>query len=285
MALTGFGRQDVVKIIDLTLPIDDKAFEPFPVRIKRLNHSKGADHLGRRVAVSKRKGIWENIKGIFNYISGSAMITHKTFPDQEFLALERVDAIVHTGTHLDAPYHFGSKSEGKKAKMVEEIPLEWCYGNGVVLDFSYKNSRELITEQDIKEALQKIAYELRPLDIVLIHTGADKHWPGERYFRDFPGMSKDALASILKKGVKVVGIDAYSLDRPFNLMFRDFFKTNDNRHLWPAHLYGREREYCHIERLANLDKIPRPYGFRVACFPIKIREVSASWVRAVAIIE
>ena len=54
-------------------------------------------------------------------------------------------------------------------------------------------------------------------------------------------------------------------------MIGDYFKTKDNSHLWPSHLFGRKKEYCHIERLANLDKIPKPYGFKVACFPIKIK--------------
>jgi len=274
-----------LQIIDLSLPIDDTAFEPFPVRINRLDHGKGGDRLGWRVAVSRRRGIWANIKGVLGYITGKRRITRRSFPNKEFLALERVSAIVHTGTHLDAPYHFGSRSEGKRAKMIEEVPLEWCYGNGVVLDFSHKRGGELITQQDIKEALQKIRYEIEPLDIVLIRTGADRYWGEEGYFRNFPGVSKEALAFILKKGVKIIGVDAYSLDRPFHLMFQDFFETHDNRYLWPTHLYGREKEYCHIERLANLDKIPRPYGFKVACFPIKIKGASASWVRAVAIIE
>ncbi|MBI4496106.1 MAG: cyclase family protein, partial [Deltaproteobacteria bacterium] len=55
--------------------------------------------------------------------------------------------------------------------------------------------------------------------------------------------------------------------------------------LWAAHWVGREKEYLHIENLTNLDQIPRPYGFTVAAFPIKIERASAGWVRAVAIIE
>ena len=55
--------------------------------------------------------------------------------------------------------------------------------------------------------------------------------------------------------------------------------------LWAAHFAGKEKEYCHIENLANLDKIPRPYGFKVAVFPIKIEHAGGGWVRAVAIID
>jgi len=73
-------------------------------------------------------------------------------------------------------------------------------------------------------------------------------------------------------------------DRPFKYMIKDYLKTKDKRYLWPAHLVGREKEYCHIEKLVNLDKIPIPYGFKIACFPINIKGASAGWVRAVAII-
>jgi kynurenine formamidase len=53
--------------------------------------------------------------------------------------------------------------------------------------------------------------------------------------------------------------------------------------IWQAHYVGIEKEYCQIEKLANLDQLP-PFGFKVACFPCKIEKASAGWTRAVAII-
>ena len=44
-----------------------------------------------------------------------------------------------------------------------------------------------------------------------------------------------------------------------------------------------EKEYCQIEKLANLEQLP-PFGFKVACFPAKIKGASAGWTRAVAIL-
>ena len=90
---------------------------------------------------------------------------------------------------------------------------------------------------------------------------------------------------LVESGVKIIGIDCYSLDRPFMAMVKQYYRTNDKKCLWPAHFYGREKEYCHIERLTNLDKIPMNYGFKFCCFPIKLKEMGAAWVRAVAIIE
>jgi kynurenine formamidase len=39
-----------------------------------------------------------------------------------------------------------------------------------------------------------------------------------------------------------------------------------------------------VEKLANLDQIPRPTGFHVSCLPVKIKDASAAWCRAVALV-
>lgn len=273
-----------MKIIDLSLPIDEEVKEPFPTKIRRLDHVRGADYLGRTIIFSKRKGLWENVKNLFKYLTGKRRLNRKNFPDGEFISEERVSASVHTGTHLDTPYHFGSRCQGKRAKTVEEIPLEWCYGDGVLLNLSHKKEGESISAQDIEEALDRIGYRIKSFDIVLIRTGVDRYWGKEEYSYKFPGMSEEATAYLVERGVKIIGIDTLGFDRPFSPMIEDYFRTKDNKHLWPAHIYGRKREYCHIERLANLDQIPKPFGFKVVCFPIKIKRVGASWVRAVAII-
>ena len=46
---------------------------------------------------------------------------------------------------------------------------------------------------------------------------------------------------------------------------------------------GIDLEYCHIEKLANLRALPAPFGFTVACFPVKLTRGSAGWSRVVAI--
>lgn len=277
-------QENGFRIIDLSLPIDEKAKEPFPVKVKKMDHRRGADYLGWALAVSREKSFLEKLKGGLLYFLGKKKISRKTFPDEEFISEERVTASVHTGTHLDAPYHFGTRCEGKEAKKIEGVPLEWCYGNGVVLDFTHKGAGESITREEVQEALKKINYSIKPFDIALIYTGADQYWGKREYFFKFPGVSREATAWLVAQGVKVIGIDALGFDRPFLRMVNDYFATGDANVLWPSHIYGREKEYCHIERLANLGKVPKPFGFKVACFPIKIKDVGASWVRAVAIV-
>jgi kynurenine formamidase len=55
--------------------------------------------------------------------------------------------------------------------------------------------------------------------------------------------------------------------------------------IWEAHFAGIEKGYCHMEKMANLDQIPVPHGFKVACFPINIKSASAGWTRPVAIVD
>ena len=116
-------------------------------------------------------------------------------------------------------------------------------------------------------------------------TGADKRFREKDYFSAHAGMGRDATLWLLDQGIHVIGIDGWGFDRPAGAMLNDYLQTHDSSTLLPAHMVGREREYCHIEKLANLDKIPVPYGFWVCCFPVKIERGSAGWVRAVALVE
>jgi kynurenine formamidase len=191
----------------------------------------------------------------------------------------------HDGTHVDAPWHYAPVAGGNKSRTIDQMPMEWFYGDGVVLDMRHKVKGSAISVDDLKAALKKIGYKLKTGDIVFIHTGTDKLWGTTDYFDGGCGMTRESTLWLLNQGIRVVGTDAWSWDRPFWAIKEEFQKTKDAGILWGAHYAGREKEYCHIEKLANLDKLPKPYGFKVACFPIKITGASAGWVRVAAIFE
>ena len=136
---------------------------------------------------------------------------------------------------------------------------------------------------DLQAAIEKIEYQLQPRDIVLLHTGADQRLNSRDYFKQ-PGLGREGVLWLVEQGVRVIGIDAYTLDRPFSAMIADYRRTGDGRYIWPAHFAGITREYCQIEKLANLGQIPRPHGFYVSCLPVKIKDASAGWCRAVALV-
>ena len=98
-------------------------------------------------------------------------------------------------------------------------------------------------------------------------------------------MDRESTLYLTEKGVRVVGIDAWSWDRPLPFLAKEFQETGDPKVIWEAHFAGIEIGYCHMEKMANLSAIGRPFGFTVCCFPVKIKRASAGWVRPVAIIE
>ena len=201
-------------------------------------------------------------------------------------AMEFLTITTHSGTHLDAPYHYHpTMDKGKKALTIDEVPLEWCFGDGVVLDFCHKADGERITVEDLKKELGRIEYDIKPLDIVLIHTGADLKWGSPEYLVAGAGKDRESTLYLTKKGVRVVGIDAWSWDRPLSYLAREFAQTKDPKVVWEAHFAGIEIGYCHMEKMANLSAIGRSSGFTVCCFPVKIKGASAGWVRPVAIVD
>ncbi len=201
-------------------------------------------------------------------------------------ALEFMTLTTHSGTHLDAPYHYHpTQDRGKQALTIDEIPLHWCMSDGVILDFRHKADGERITAADVKQELKRIGYEIKPLDIVLVQTGADAAWGTPQYLFKGPGMTRESTLFLTDRGVKVVGIDAWSWDRPLPFLAKEFVENGDPKIIWEAHFAGIEAGYCHMEKMANLAAIGRPYGFKVCCFPVKIKGASAGWCRPVAIIE
>jgi kynurenine formamidase len=171
-----------------------------------------------------------------------------------------------------------------RAYTIDEVPLEWCFSDGVMLDLSDKPDGYLVRAADLEAALAKIGYGIKPLDIVLVYTGASKYWGKPEYLFKGCGMGREATLWLLDKGVKVTGTDAWSWDRPLGLIAMEFAQTKDPSIIWEGHFASIEKGYCHMEKLSNLDQLP-PYGFKVACFPVKIKGASAGWVRAVAIID
>jgi kynurenine formamidase len=264
-----------MQIIDLSLPIDEKAFEVHHVEIERVSHKDGVEKFNRVI-------MGKTLKGKFQYLLGKRILKKEDLPDEEFLSLEVVHSPVHVGTHLDYSYHYGSKSEGRASRTAEEIPLEYCFCDGVRLTLTHKKPNEVITDRDLEEALKKIQYTLRAGDIVLIHTGGDKFYGSPKYFSEYPGIDISAIDFLLDRNIKIFGVDTMGIDRPYKFMLKEFLE--EKKPLYPAHFYGRKREFIHIERLANLDKLP-DFGFKVICFPVKIKGTGAAWSRVAAIFE
>ncbi|WNJ18589.1 cyclase family protein [Pontibacter sp. G13] len=188
---------------------------------------------------------------------------------------------VHATTHIDAPWHYSPTVGGKKAKTIDEIPLEWCHGPGVVIDMSHKADFEEITIEDLQQDLSRSGAQIVPGTIVLIRTDRDKLSGTPEFAELGTGMSAEATRWLIEQGIKVMGIDQWGWDLPLKYMAQKARENNDPDYFWRAHLVGAELEYCHMEQLTNLDKLPS-HGFEVAVFPLKIEGASAAPARVIA---
>ncbi len=252
-----------MRIVDLSVPIAPSPAEvPEFLRtdIEYRDHARGA----------------AEIKGLFG-------VGPELLRDGEGWAIETFLRFgTHNSTHVDAPYHYNSRIEGRPAQKIDELPLDWFFAPGVVLDFREREDGQVIEVEDLEAALADASHELADRDIVLIRSGRDAFYGEPDYMARGPGVSAEATRWLHGRGVRVMGIDAWGWDRPLHLQAQEALEQGRPGIFWAAH--QADIAYCQIERLANLGGLP-PTGFTVACFPLRLVGASAAPARVVGILE
>ena len=81
-------------------------------------------------------------------------------------------------------------------------------------------------------------------------------------------MGRDATLWLLERGVRVTGTDGWSWDAPFSHTRKRWLETHDPSIVWEGHRASMDIGYCHIEKLTNLDQLPR-YRFSHLLLPIQ----------------
>jgi arylformamidase len=110
-----------------------------------------------------------------------------------------LELTTHTGTHVDAPWHFN-----KHGRRIDELPIETFQGKGVVLDFKDFESCQPIKREDLEKATPTIEEG----DILLINTGWHKQYGTPEYNTKHPGIDGESVGSfLLEKKIKMVGMD------------------------------------------------------------------------------
>jgi arylformamidase len=180
----------------------------------------------------------------------------------------------HTGTHIDAPYHFL-----KEGKTIDELPVERFVGEGVLVDVSAKSDRELIEPGDIEPYETEIAQG----DFVILKTGRDKYFGTSRYYRH-PYLSAAAALVLLKMGVSLVGIDALNVDPTYYGSMDSDSAAKDlpdeAQYGYPVHDILLGNDILIVENLCNLDQIIPVKGV-YSFLPLKLKGSDGSPLRAV----
>jgi kynurenine formamidase len=247
-----------VRILDLTAPIRQSAPDAPPlmqVDIDYYDHASGA----------------AEIEALFG-------VPAELLRNGEGWSRETITGLgTHNSTHVDAPWHYNSVVAGERAQTIDELPLEWFFGPGHCVDFTGRADGEAITADEMRAAVSPAAG-----DIVLVRTGRDELYGRHDYMALGPGVTADATRWLFERGVRVMGIDAWSWDRPLHLEAADALERGEQGIFWAAHQC--DLPYCQIERLYGLAQLP-PSGFTVACFPLRIVGASAAPARVVAILD
>ncbi len=188
----------------------------------------------------------------------------------------------HNSTHVDAPWHYNSEIGGQRAQTIDELPLDWFFAPAVVLDMRHKERGDAMSAAEAEADLDRVGHQLRPLDIVLIRTGCDAYIDEPDYMWRGCGVSAEATHWLYQQGVRVMGIDAWGWDAPLDLQASRALEQGEAAIFWQAH--QADLAYSQIERLCNLSELPAT-GFRIACFPLKIKGGSGAPARVVGIVE
>ncbi|MCL2007095.1 MAG: cyclase family protein [Treponema sp.] len=191
---------------------------------------------------------------------------------------------VHSTTHVDAPWHYGPESGGKRAATIDELPLEMFYGPGVVIDMTHKKDMEIISKADVENYVKDNNLKITQGTIVLIRTDGDRFMGTKEYYPNGTGVSAEATEWLIDRGVQVMGIDQWGWDRPLAKLAK-LAKKEDNANLfWEGHLVGLKKPYCHIEQVVGLKQLPKD-GFKVMAMPLPLVGCSAAPIRLVAILD
>lgn len=170
-------------------------------------------------------------------------------------------------THIDAPAHFhpgGKTIDEMPPELVVEVPA-------LLLDFSHKRDGEAIEARELQAAIADRKETVRPGDVVLIYTGASRHWGRATYFSRIVPIAPDAIRWLVGEGVRVIGADEEEIDA--------------DQYRWPAHMLLRELEFYIIENLALWPAVLElPTRFTLVAAPLCIRGATGAPVRVVAML-
>lgn len=115
--------------------------------------------------------------------------------------LSRIDMGSHTGTHIDAPYHF--EDNGLR---IDQIPLEILIGNARVFNIPSINE---ISLNEVK------ALDLVNVKRILFKTANSDIWKSNInvFVKEFVAITNEAAQYLVKAGIKLVGIDYLSIEK------------------------------------------------------------------------
>lgn len=185
-----------------------------------------------------------------------------TFPPGEIMHFIEMES--HISTHVEAPSHYVPVRHGTPAHDVSEVALDRFFGVALLVDCKDLGPKTPIGAEILKR------FQIREGDIVLI--GKCSH-PGE----DRCYLAKDGLEYLLKKKIKMIGVDDTVFPEDPKYAMKDLEK-------YFCHDLMLSNEIPIIEGLANFGELKKQ-RFLFFGFPAKMGGLESFPIRAVAIEE
>ena len=177
--------------------------------------------------------------------------------------VERLELMTHTGTHVDAPFHFFSDAE-----TIDALPLNHFHAPCLALDLRHKKAGDGLVASDLESHSTKI----RPGMVVLLKTGwAEKRALTKEFLTAWPYLTGEGAEYLVSLGIHGVGIEGLSIGG-----------FDDPERETAAHRVLLAAKKLIIEDIrvpeAMLDGRPRHF----AALPILVQGAGGAWTRAIA---
>lgn len=183
----------------------------------------------------------------------SPSVTRDKLPEDVGYVTHRLETNMHTGTHIDAPFHAKSDTIS-----IDKYPVDYFSGKTAVIDVRNQKYIKMSPEWE---------FLFQSNQIVLFCTGHSNFWSQRSYYYNYPEFDSEIAISLVRNKVRIVGFDSPSPDKdPFE--FHSIYLCNE-RFL--------------VENLTNLESIVGKKDITFIAFPLKI-EAEASLIRAVAMV-
>jgi len=192
------------------------------------------------------------------------------FHDKDFRSNSFLKISIHTGTHVDAPYHFI-----RDGLTIDDLPLEKIVGRAVMLDLrKIALPKKGISLEQIKQAAK--GKDLRG-KIAILHSGWLKEkWGTDDLYAKNPFLLPETARWLVEEEIRSLGLD-FPMDNPEQSSLPAEKK-------FPIHRIFLGHGIPHIENLSNLELIDRN-EFLFVALPIKLYKGNGAPARAIAIID
>lgn len=194
-------------------------------------------------------------------MAGVAIDSSKTLAEDGWNATT-LHLYSHSGTHIDAPVHFGVTDQ-----TIDQLPLNRLISEAWVLDVTFIGAKEEI----LVKHLGSMRSSFQSGQSILLHTGWSKKLGTDEYRNAHPRISKELAHWMGDNHVNILGVEPPSVA-----------DVNNLKEVTEIHTILLKNNIIIVEGLTNLDALSQDIVTLVA-LPLKVEHGDGAPARVIAI--